>query len=93
MTKFAIEQSDRDMARYGKVHAHGCKDLRDPEAFTTDATTLEGVQEAASEATGWEPDEFKFAPCATKLIKKAGGVMTTGGFVGQETLDRMRKEA
>jgi hypothetical protein len=67
MSRYAIEQSDVDMSRYGKVHAHGCRDLRDPEPFETDYIDYESVQEAAASATGWDAEDFTLSPCAVNL--------------------------
>ena len=73
MSKFAVEESDRDLKKYKKVHAAGCRDLRDPEKFSADS-----MESLAYKAAGFaviedesELDELHaaLAPCAAKLIE------------------------
>ena len=68
--QFAIEESDRT-AGYKKVHVAGCRDLEDPENFTSEPT-LEALFEATEGYdVALDIDELKayLAPCAAKAIK------------------------
>jgi len=70
--KFAVEQSESNrQAAYGQVHVAGCRDLRDPETFTAEATVA-AVQAGAEDLMNWGDGEdytYAMAPCVTKALK------------------------
>lgn len=69
MIRFAVEEDDTGRG-YKKVHAAGCRDLRDPEPFVS-SPTLAAVFEATSGldvADGAEDLVTWLAPCAKRLV-------------------------
>jgi hypothetical protein len=63
--KLAIEMGEG--RSYGSIHAAGCRDLRDPESLGSASTKTE-ASALAEDLTGWDEDEYHFAPCV-KLPK------------------------
>lgn len=77
MTKpiaLAIEMNDTSTAKYGVIHAAGCRDLRDPEPIG-EASTIAEANQAADDTTGWEyvptGDGYRLAPCAMRPLQAA----------------------
>jgi hypothetical protein len=62
--KLAIELGDG--TGYGHLHKAGCADLKDPEYLGV-CQDRAHAQAVAEGLTGWgyEPDEYRFAPCVT----------------------------
>jgi hypothetical protein len=70
--QFALEEDDRDMSRYHRIHAAGCKHLRDPNPIG-EASTLQELLGVAAQATSefesLEDVRAASAPCVAHLLK------------------------
>ena len=70
--KFALEEDDRDMDRYHRIHAAGCLHLRDPNPLG-EASTFEELATVAAQFTSEfdDPEDVRaaLAPCANRLLK------------------------
>ena len=76
----SVEEDDRDLSRYKKVHAHGCSGLRDFDRISFDGGT---VADLMDELTGYAvcdgPVESELPyfsdmllPCARKVLGLTG---------------------
>lgn len=71
--QFAIEEDDRDMDRYHRIHAAGCRHLRDPEPIGA-AENLAELAEAAARITSEfdDPADVRAAaaPCVARSFAR-----------------------
>lgn len=70
MATLSVEMDDYSSKNYGKVHAAGCRDMRDeyPIGEVADMSTL---LDAFNDATGWDyedTNDVEIAPCARKAL-------------------------
>ena len=72
--QFALEEDDRDMARYHRIHAAGCRHLRDPNPLGP-AATFDELAQAAARVTSEFDDPADMhaaaAPCVAKALAEA----------------------
>lgn len=70
MSRFAIEESEHSITRYKKIHAAGCRDLRDPEEVGEAGSHEELL--ALLDGHGGPENMAELiadlAPCARKLL-------------------------
>lgn len=69
--QFALEEDDRDPARYHRIHTAGCRHLRDPEPIGPAEDFTELVAAAArvtSEFGGPDDVRAAIAPCVARTF-------------------------
>lgn len=70
--QFALEENDRDMSQYHRIHSAGCLHLRDPNPIGP-AETFEELAQAAARITSEfdDPEDVRAAsaPCVAHLLK------------------------
>ena len=72
--QFALEEDDRDMDRYHRIHAAGCRHLRDPNPLGP-AATFDELAQAAARMTSEFDDPADMhaavAPCVARALAQA----------------------
>lgn len=72
--QFAIEEDDRDLARYHRIHAAGCRHLIDPEPIGA-ADSMDELADAAARITSEFDDPADVyaaaAPCVARSLAEA----------------------
>lgn len=72
--QFALEEDDRDMSRYHRIHAAGCRHLRDPEPVGG-AENFTELAAAAARITSEFDDvadvRAAVAPCVARALRGA----------------------
>ena len=77
----SVEEDDRDLARYKKVHAYGCSGLRDFDRIHVEAGTVRDLMDELSGyavVDGPDQSELEYLdgmllPCARKVLGLTGG--------------------
>lgn len=74
--EFWVEESDFSEREYHRVHAWGCKYVRDPETVVPGVATRDGLHEALTHycQDEYEDDDhfdYMLAPCAWNLLSAA----------------------
>ena len=72
--QFALEEDDRSLDRYHRIHAAGCMHLRDPNPIGT-ASTFDELAAAAARVTSEfdDPADVRAAaaPCVAHVLRSA----------------------
>lgn len=72
--QFALEEDDRDMARYHRIHAAGCLHLRDPNPIGPAENAVELAAAAARITSEFDDPADVYAaaaPCVARVLSQA----------------------